>query len=52
MNPETMGKMFGPAASKYVKFVRPLKYFRRKASRPTEPPPVLHQISTANPVDN
>ena len=52
MDSETMGKMFGPAASKYVKFVRPLKYFRRNASRPTEPPPVLHQISAGKPVDS
>ena len=52
MDSETMGKMFGPAASKYVKFVRPLKYFRRKTTRPTEPPPVLHQISTVKPLDN
>ncbi|HEX5701671.1 MAG TPA: radical SAM protein [Pyrinomonadaceae bacterium] len=53
MNPETMGKMFGPAAGKYVKFIRPLKYLRRKTSRPTAPPPsVLHQISAAEPHDN
>jgi Fe-coproporphyrin III synthase len=52
MDSETMGKMFGPAARKYVKFVRPLKYFRRKASRPTQPPPVLHQISTGKPLDS
>ena len=51
MNSETMGKMFGPTASKYVKFVRPLKYFRRKASRPAQPPPVLHQISAGKPQD-
>lgn len=52
MNPETMGKMFGPAASNYVKFVRPLKYLRPKISRPTEPPPVLHQISAGKPLDS
>ena len=53
MNPETMGKMFGPAAGKYVKYIRPLRHLRRKTSRPTEPPPsVLHQISAAKPLDS
>ncbi|MFZ0751000.1 MAG: hypothetical protein WAM70_16675, partial [Pyrinomonadaceae bacterium] len=53
MDSETMGKMFGPAASKYVKYIRPLKYLRRKTSRPAEPPPsVLHQISSAKPLDS
>ena len=53
MNPETMGKMFGPAAGKYVKYIRPLRYLRRKTARPAEPPPsVLHQISTGKPLDN
>jgi hypothetical protein len=52
MDSETMSKMFGPAAGKYVKYIRPLKYFRRTASRSVEPPPVLHQISNAKPVDN
>lgn len=53
MNSETMGKMFGPAAGKYVKYIRPLKHLRRKTARPTAPPPpVLHQISAGKPLDN
>ena len=52
MDSETMGKMFGQSAAKYVKFIRPLKHLRRKTSRPVDPPPVLHQISTGKPLDN
>ena len=54
MDPETMGKMFGPAASKYVKYMRGRSNTSAaRATRPTEPPPpVLHQISAAKPLDN
>ena len=51
MDDETMGKMFGQAAGKYVKFIRPLKYLRRKASPPDDPPAVLHQITNAKHVE-
>jgi hypothetical protein len=53
MDDETMGKMFGPTAGKYVKYIRPLKKLRsRKPARVPEEPPVLHQISTTKSLDN
>ena len=45
MDAETMGKMFGATAGKYVKYVRPLRHLRRIVASSPETPPVLHQIS-------
>jgi MoaA/NifB/PqqE/SkfB family radical SAM enzyme len=45
MDSETMGKMFGPVAGKYVAYIRPLRYFRPRKRAASHPPVTLHQIS-------
>jgi len=53
MDPETMGKMFGSMASKYVKYVRPLRHLRsRKRVRVNDPALPLHQISKSKSLEN
>ena len=46
MDTETIAKMFGPAAGKYVKYIRPLRHLRPPVARRELQTPVLHQIST------
>jgi MoaA/NifB/PqqE/SkfB family radical SAM enzyme len=42
LDPETMGKMFGPEAAKYARHLTPVRFLRRIARRSARP--VLHQI--------
>jgi MoaA/NifB/PqqE/SkfB family radical SAM enzyme len=45
LDPETMGKMFGPTAAKYAPFVQPIRRLWRSEAR-KHPSPILHQISS------
>jgi MoaA/NifB/PqqE/SkfB family radical SAM enzyme len=47
LDPETIGRMFGPGAAKYAGYLGPLRYLRRTFSGPARRRlPILHQISS------
>jgi hypothetical protein len=47
LDQETIGRMFGPSAGKYARYLGPLRYLKLRRSKPNPyNAPELHQIST------